>query len=79
MPLLVWKGLDEPTAAFFVGLTALCTVVVRPLTGWLGDRQSKQKIGAMGVILGALGLVVLAYSDGALWSMVVFADPVFVR
>jgi nitrate/nitrite transporter NarK len=46
---------------------------VRPLTGWLGDRQSKQRIGAIGVLLGALGLVVLAYSDGALWPIVVFA------
>jgi MFS family permease len=73
VPLLVWKGADEPTAAFFVGLTALATVVVRPLTGWLGDRQSKQKIGAAGVFLGALGLVVLAFSDGALWPLVFFA------
>jgi MFS family permease len=73
VPLLVWKGLDEPTAAFFVGLTALSTVVVRPVTGWLGDRQSKRKIGAMGVLLGALGFVVLAYSDGAVWSIAVFA------
>jgi sugar phosphate permease len=45
VPLLVWTGLDQPTAAFFVGVTALCTVIVRPLTGWLGDRRSKQKIG----------------------------------
>src|SRR6266705_3158679 len=73
VPLLVWKGLDEATAAFFVGLTALSTVVVRPLTGWLGDRHSKQRIGALGVLLGALGLVVLTYSDGALWPMVFFA------
>jgi MFS family permease len=73
VPLLVWKGLDEPTAAFFVGLTALATVVVRPLTGWLGDRQSKQHIGALGVFLGALGLVVLAYSDGGFWGLVLFA------
>jgi len=73
VPLLVWKGLDEATAAFFVGLTALSTVVVRPLTGWLGDRHSKQRIGALGVLLGALGLVVLMYSDGALWPMVFFA------
>ena len=73
VPLLVWKGLDEPTAAFFVGLTALSTVVVRPLTGWLGDRQSKQRIGAAGVFLGALGLVVLAYSDASFWPLVLFA------
>ena len=73
VPLLVWKGLDQPTAAFFVGVTALCTVIVRPLTGWLGDRRSKQKIGALGVFLGAVGLTVLIYSDGALWSLLAFA------
>jgi MFS family permease len=73
VPLLVWKGLDQPMAAFFVGLTAFSTVIVRPLTGWLGDRQSKQKIGTMGVLMGALGLVVLTYSDGAWWALVAFA------
>jgi MFS family permease len=73
VPLLVWKGLDEPAAAFYVGLTALATVVSRPLTGWLGDRQSKQMIGAVGVLLGAAGLAVLAYGDGAWWALVLFA------
>ena len=63
VPLLVWKGLDEPTAAFFVGLTAFCTVIARPLSGWLGDRQSKQTIGAVGVFLGALGLCALTYGS----------------
>ena len=73
VPLLVWKGLDQPTAAFFVGLTAFSTVIVRPLMGWLGDWRSKQKIGAVGVLLGSLGLLVLTYSDGALSHLVVFA------
>ena len=73
VPLFIWKGLDEPAAAFYVGLTALATVVVRPLTGWLGDRQSKQTIGAVGVLLGAAGLIVLAYGDGAWWALVLFA------
>jgi MFS family permease len=73
VPLLIWKGLDEPAAAFYVGLTALATVVIRPLTGWLGDRQSKQTIGAVGVLLGAAGLAVLAYGDGAWWALVLFA------
>ncbi|MBI3326112.1 MAG: MFS transporter [Nitrospinae bacterium] len=73
VPLLVWKGLDEGTAAFFLGLMAFSAIIVRPLTGWLGDRWSKQKIGAMGVILGGLGLVVLQCSNGALWHMVFFA------
>jgi MFS family permease len=73
VPLLVWKGLDEAGAAFYVGLTALATVVIRPLTGWLGDRQSKQTVGAIGVLLGAAGLAVLAYGDGAWWALVLFA------
>jgi MFS family permease len=73
VPLLVWKGLDEHTAAFFVGLTAFSAVIVRPLTGWLGDRWSKQNIGATGVVLGGLGLVVLTCSNGALWHMILFA------
>ena len=72
VPLMVWKGLDQPTAAFLVGLMAFSTVIVRPLTGWLGDRWSKQKIGAMGVSLGGLGLFVLTYSDGGFWYMVLF-------
>jgi MFS family permease len=72
VPLMVWKGLDQPTAAFFVGLMAFSTIIVRPLTGWLGDRWSKQKIGAMGVMLGGLGLAVLTCSNGALWQMVIF-------
>jgi MFS family permease len=73
VPLLVWKGLSQPTAAFFVGLTAFCTVIARPLLGWLGDTRSKQNIGTLGVLLGALGLLVMTYSDGALWHMVGFA------
>jgi sugar phosphate permease len=72
VPLLVWKGFDQPTAAFFVGLMAFSTIIARPLTGWLGDRWSKQKIGASGVMLGGLGLAVLTYSNGALWHMVCF-------
>jgi MFS family permease len=69
VPLLVWKGLDQPTAAFFVGLMAFSTIIIRPLTGWLGDRWSKQRIGAMGVFLGGAGLGVLAGSDGAPWQL----------
>jgi nitrate/nitrite transporter NarK len=73
VPLLVWKGFDQPTAAFFVGLMAFSTVIVRPLTGWLGDRWSKQKIGATGVMLGGVGIAVLTYSNGAFWHIVCFA------
>jgi MFS family permease len=73
VPLLVWKGLDQTAAAFVVGLIAFSTILIRPLTGWLGDWWSKQKIGALGVLIGALGLAVLACSNGAFWHMAIFA------
>jgi MFS family permease len=72
VPLLVWKGLDQATAVFFVGLLSFTTVIVRPLTGWLGDRWPKQRIGAMGVFLGGLGLAVLLCSGGSYWHMALF-------
>jgi MFS family permease len=72
VPLLVWKGLDESTAALLVGLMSCSTVVVRPLTGWLGDRWSKQYISATGVLLGGVGIGVLLWSRGTFWHMAVF-------
>lgn len=72
VPLLVWKGLDQSTAAFFVVLMSFSAVIVRPLTGWLGDRWPKQKLGATGVILGGLGLSVLLYSSGTFWHIAFF-------
>src|SRR5262249_6974871 len=47
--------------------------IVRPLTGWLGDRQSKQMIGAVGVLLGAAGIAVLTYGDSGLTALMLFA------
>src|SRR5437773_4036408 len=72
VPLLVWKGFDQSTASFFVGLMSFSAVIVRPLTGWMSDRWSKQKIGATGVLLGVLGLSVLLCSGSGFWSMVLF-------
>ncbi|MGE3540562.1 MAG: MFS transporter [Candidatus Tectimicrobiota bacterium] len=72
VPLLVWKGLDESSAAVFVGLMSLCTIVIRPLTGWLGDSCSKQWIGATGVLLGSAGLCVLLWGRGSWWHMTLF-------
>ena len=72
VPLLVWKGVAESHAAFFVGLMSFCAILVRLLGGWLGDRWSKQKIGSLGVFFGGLGLAILLYSRGTLWHMAAF-------
>jgi MFS family permease len=72
VPLLVWKGVEPATAAFFVGLMACSAVVVRPLTGWLGDRWAKPQIAALGVLLGACGLGILLVSPGTRWHLTLF-------
>lgn len=72
VPLLVWKGVEEAHAAFFVGLMSFCAIIVRLLAGWLGDRWSKQKIGASGAFLGGLGLVILLYTEGTWWQLSLF-------
>ena len=50
--------------------TSIGFVRARPA---LGDTRSKEKIGAAGVFLGALSLVVLTWSDGGAGAMVCFA------
>ena len=78
---VVYVALPTLGREFDVGHTALEWVVTGyllslavwiPASGWLGDRWSKQKIGATGVLLGGLGLSVLLFSGGGFWHMVLF-------
>lgn len=41
VPLMVWAGRSEREAAFLIGLMAFCTLVLRPVMGWTGDRWSQ--------------------------------------
>ncbi|MDP2952694.1 MAG: MFS transporter [Chloroflexota bacterium] len=65
VPILVWKGLDEVTAAFLVGLFAFLHVPAPLFLGWLGDRWSKTMISALGAFSGLVGLVLLLFTQGA--------------
>ena len=80
-PVMVWfladngKG-DERnliTAAFFVTVLSLSTIIFNPAVGWLGDKVSKQKLSAVCMLSGALALLTLLNHSGHLWQLLIFA------
>lgn len=73
VPLMVWKGVDEPAAAVLVGLLAFCQVPSRIAGAWLGDRWSMTRTPALSCLVGVVALGVLAFGPaGPLWTSVAF-------
>ena len=64
IPLLVWKGVEQQTAANLLGLFAGCSVPVILLTGWLSDRLGRQRVLAACYVTAALGLLLLNVVHG---------------
>jgi nitrate/nitrite transporter NarK len=67
--IMVWKGTDETVAAAMLGVFALISLPLRVLTGWIGDRYSRQLLLALTMAVGAAALTLLNYGSGeaALW------------
>ncbi len=61
VPLMVWKGLDEPTAALLVGVLSFLQVPSRIGGAWLGDRWSMTRTPMITCIIGVAALGVLAF------------------
>jgi MFS family permease len=59
VPILVWRGIDEATAAYGVSLFAFGCVVTPLVFGWLGDRWSKTRLSAIGATVAVVGLLTL--------------------
>ena len=57
VPLLVWRGLDQRTAALGVSVLGLGGVGARLLLGWVGDRFSRAALSALGCFVGLGGLL----------------------
>ncbi len=72
VPIMVWQGVDEENARYFVAFMFFIVIPLRLLMGFIGDLWSRQKLLAMGVGLAALGLVVLWRGSGQWWQIAIF-------
>ncbi len=61
VPLLVWKGYDEQTAALLVGLFSLLQVPLRIGAALVADRWSMSKVPALSALAGTLSVLVLLF------------------
>ena len=64
VPILVWKGETQQTAANLIGLVALISVPLILYFGWLSDRLGRQKLLAGCYISAASSLLLLNVVDG---------------
>lgn len=64
VPIMVWKGNSEHTAAMMLGMTAFLSIPMRIGIGWLGDRWSRPKMLAIGMALGAFSMLILEGATG---------------
>ncbi len=64
VPILVWKGESQQSAANLIGLLALCSVPLIIIFGWLSDRLGRQRLLAGCYISAASSLALLNVVDG---------------
>jgi len=73
VPLMVWKGTSEPTAALLLSAMAFLSIPARIGLGWVGDRAPKYYIIAIGMFMGVASFVLLQFAQGMwqLWAFVI--------
>jgi MFS family permease len=77
-PMIIWflqggghsSETSLPMAAFFVGLLSFGIFVFTPLIGWLGDRMSKPRLGAVCMAVGAMSMGLFLLQSGQAWHLV---------
>jgi sugar phosphate permease len=68
VPILVWRGLTEQRAAFFLAFIALLGMPAHLMIGWLGDRLNKPRLMATCMIIASLSIYLL-FSYTAEWQL----------
>lgn len=71
IPMLVWRGASEQGAANLYGLSALAAAPMALVWGMLADRWPAHRVYALSVAFGALGLVILNWSQSH-WYLYIF-------
>jgi sugar phosphate permease len=82
VPIMVWKGATEQSAAAMLATMALMSLPSHLLIGWIADHVNKPRLMGACMALGAASLFFLAYGEGswALWTFVLlftFMEAIF--
>jgi len=67
IPVLVWRGISEATAAYLVSLFAFSSIISTFGMGWIGDRWHKPLICSLGIIPTIVAMFGLAFSQATLF------------
>ncbi|MBI2360956.1 MAG: MFS transporter, partial [Deltaproteobacteria bacterium] len=68
IPLMVWKGLTQEHAAFFLGAFAFLNMSSHFLLGWIADRVNKPKLLAACMLVPAATMPLLIWGE-AIWTL----------
>ena len=69
--LMVWKGMSEQRAAFFLAAQAFMSLPSHLLFGWIGDRMDKPRLMSICMLLAAGSMVLLANVHEE-WAILIF-------
>ena len=69
--LMVWKGVSEQRAAYFLAAQAFMSLPSHLLFGWIGDRVHKPKLMASCMLLALTSMLVLAQVQSE-WEIFIF-------
>ena len=72
IPILVWKGTDEQSAAFIFGFLLFLQVPFFLFFGWLADTIPKNVVLFITSIVGTTSFILLAYPFGSIWVVYLF-------
>lgn len=61
IPLLIWKGVGEQNAAYYLGVMAAFSIPAHLILGLAGDRWSRPRILSISMALGTIGLLFFLY------------------
>ncbi len=75
VPIMVWKGMDEATGAYMVGLMASGTILTSLAMGWMGDQWNKARLCCAGILPVAANMLGLVFSEA---SSILYAFPIAV-
>ena len=71
VPLMVWKGMSQPQAAFLLSSFAFLGLTSTLLLGWFADRMNKPRLVA-GILFVAAGGMLLPVFGSSMWLLLLF-------